>query len=114
MIDNYHFGHIVIDKVAYHKDVIIFPDHVQSNWWREQGHNMKLKDIQHIFDVSELRNLVVGTGQFSVMKIDPDVNQYLKENNINLHAEPTPKAVKIFNRLILIDDGVVGAFHLTC
>jgi hypothetical protein len=37
-IDSYKFGRIVIDGQAYSRDVIILPDRVIRDWWRDSGH----------------------------------------------------------------------------
>ena len=114
MIDLYNFGLIVINKVPYKNDVIVFPDRVEANWWREEGHNLQLADIQKSLDEVHPTALVVGTGKFGIMKISKEVRQYTEERSIKLHAESTEKAVKMYNRLILTDDKILGAFHLTC
>ena len=44
-IDSYHFGQIIINGKKYTSDVIIFPDRVQGDWWRNESHELSLKDI---------------------------------------------------------------------
>ena len=114
MIDAYRFGRIVIEKIPYDRDVLVFPDHVQADWWRKEGHALGLADIQGALEETRPRTLVVGTGRFGLMKVRQDVTDYLQRHDIRLYAEPTEKATKIFNRLLLASDDVVGAFHLTC
>lgn len=114
MIDSYKFGQIIINGEIFNKDVIIFPDHVYSNWWRKEGHLLQLVDIQESLEVLRPQTVVVGTGKFGIMKIDEEVRTYLLENHIELYAEPTTKAVKIYNRIILLNNRVLGTFHLTC
>lgn len=114
MIDGYRFGHIVINRIPYNKDVIVFPDSVQDHWWRRDGHRLVLEDIQEALNKLKPEILIVGLGQMGIMKIDPSLIQFLKKEGITLHAEKTGKAVKIYNRLILLNDKVLGAFHLTC
>ena len=114
MIDSYSFGHIVIDKVPFKNDVIVFPDRVQAEWWRKEGHNLQLVDIQQALEEAQPNTVVVGTGKFGIMNVSLEVEEYLKEQNIRLYAESTEKATKMYNRLILTDDKILGAFHLTC
>ena len=114
MIDSYRFGNIVIDKIVYKNDVIVFPDRVQPEWWRKEGHHLQLEDIRHAIDDSQPRSLVVGTGKFGIMRVSKEVIKYCEDRDIRFYAEATEKAVKIYNRLILTDDKIVGAFHLTC
>lgn len=114
MIDSYNFGHIVVDKISYDKDVIVFPDRVQADWWRKEGHQLQLEDIQDALEEAQPNALVVGMGNSGIMQVSKEVKTYLEERNIKLFAESTEKATKIYNRLILMEDKVLGAFHLTC
>ncbi|MFH1943313.1 MAG: MTH938/NDUFAF3 family protein [bacterium] len=114
MIDSYGFGHIVVDKIPYKNDVIVFTDRVQTEWWRKEGHKLQLEDIEGALDEAQPRALIVGTGKFGIMNVCDDVKKFLIERSITLYAEPTEKAVKIYNRLILTDDKILGVFHLTC
>ena len=114
MIDSYKFGQIIINGEVFNKDVIVFPDHVRSNWWRREGHLLNLEDILESLEALHPQILVIGTGKFGIMKIGSKVKSYLMENHIKLHAEPTDKAIKIYNRIILLNHQILGAFHLTC
>jgi len=42
MIEHYSFGRIVIDGKEYTKDLIIYPDKIRANWWRKEGHKLRL------------------------------------------------------------------------
>ena len=114
MIDGYRFGRIIIDKIPYNQDVIILPDHVESNWWRKEGHQLQLADIQKELEEFHPNILVVGTGKYGIMKVSQEVKDTLREYDIQFFAEPTDKAVKIYNRIILNEANLIGAFHLTC
>ena len=50
MIDLYNFGKIIIDGVKFTKDLIIFPDKINSNWRRKTGHLLTEYDIVAILD----------------------------------------------------------------
>jgi len=114
MIESYGFGHMVIDKFPYDKDLIVFRNQVKSNWWRKEGHKLQFEDIKDILEETQPKVVVVGKGKFGLMRVAQEVEDYLNAHGIKLYAEPTEKAVKIFNRLILTEDKVLGAFHLTC
>lgn len=114
MINGYHFGKIVIDKQAYTGDVIIFPDFVQGNWWRKEGHLLQWEDIAKAVASCAPEIVVVGKGKFGLMRIDSQVKIELEKMKIQLYEESTDKAVKIYNRLLLTGKKVLGAFHLTC
>jgi len=114
MIDDYSFGKMVINNVKYNKDLIILPDSIKYNWWRKESHNLTINDIRDVLESYTPDEFVVGTGKFGLMKIDRDLQNYLKEKKINLHAMPTAKAGKVFNQLYKDGSKVIGAFHLTC
>ena len=114
MIDSYSFGRICIDDKVYVKDVIILPDRIQDNWWRKQGHLLQLEDIKSTVEEAKPEIVVVGMGKFGVMKISPEVKEFLQNQNILLHAEKSDKAVESFNQFASSGKRVLGAFHLTC
>jgi hypothetical protein len=114
MIDSYAFGRIVIDKIPYEKDVIVFPDRVQSGWRRKEGHLLQWEDLLDAIPSFKPEALVVGRGKFGMMRIDRGFEDEILISGITLYAENTDKAVKIFNRLLLAGCKVLGVFHLTC
>lgn len=112
MIDIYHFGNIVIDGQKYTSDVIVYPDKVRSNWWRQEGHRLVPEDIRELVSWKP-EVLIVGTGSMGCMKISPETEELLKAQKIELIAEPTPRACQIFNQ-ISASRRAVAALHLTC
>lgn len=112
MIESYSFGKIKVNSVTYTSDVILFPDHVQSDWWRIAGHKLHLEDIKGILKAKP-EILVVGTGYFGLMKVLPETEEALKHEGIRVIVEKTKKAVKSYNNLSP-SHRVIGAFHLTC
>jgi hypothetical protein len=111
-IDSYHFGQIVINGQKYTSDVIIFPDRVQGDWWREESHKLALKDITEIMNENP-EILLVGTGASGMMRVLPEVEQTAKARNIQLIVQPTGEAWEIYNQLSRTQT-VVAALHLTC
>lgn len=114
MIDEYKFGKMVIDGETYNKDLIITKDRVLSNWWREKGHRLQLKDIKKVLEEQKPEVLIVGTGKFGMMKISDEVKDYLQEQKIELYEKESGKSTQEFNKQINAGKNVVGAFHLTC
>ena len=111
-IDSYHFGQIVINGRKYTSDVIIFPDRVQGDWWRDDSHRLTLKDITGIMNENP-EILLVGTGASGLMRVLPEVEPALKAHNIQLIVQPTGEACEIYNQLSPTQR-VVAALHLTC
>ena len=112
MIESYEFGRIVIGGKRYTTDVIIYPDHVEDNWWREEGHSLSPVDLWAIVQ-AEPEMLVVGTGRSGLMRVLPETEKYLRKQGIKIIAEPTTEAVRIYNQLCQ-STRVVAALHLTC
>lgn len=114
MIDEYDFGLMIVSGKRYTKDLIIHGDRVvKDEWWRREGHELHIEDIKDIVERSKPETLVVGTGYHGLMKIQPKTIEYLESRGVNLIAENTPKAYKIYNEKSKAEDAM-GAFHLTC
>lgn len=112
-IDSYQFGKIVIDGRAYDSDCLIVGDSVYANWWRKQGHLLTTEDLQRVLKAKPAI-LVVGCGSPGLMRISEDTRQTLQQENIELIALDTHKAVKKYNELAEKGDNVAAALHLTC
>jgi hypothetical protein len=111
-IQEYDFGWIKIDGKIYENDLIIFPDRIFTNWWREEGHYLKESDIFEVF-LEKPEVLIIGTGANGLMKIDEGVIKKAKELGIELIIENTYFAVKKFNEMSKIKK-TIAALHLTC
>ncbi|KPJ51168.1 hypothetical protein AMJ40_00770 [candidate division TA06 bacterium DG_26] len=111
-IDEYGFGRIVIDGKKYTTDVVIYPDRVDSSWWRKVGHELRVDDIEEAIrerpDV-----LIVGTGSPGLMKVLPDTRVRLRQEEIELIVMPTEQACHTFNEIVGAKK-VVACLHLTC
>ena len=112
-IDSYQFGKIVIGGRAYNSDCLILGDSVRANWRRKQGHLLTVEDLEPIMAAGP-SILVVGCGALGLMKVSEDIQEVLREHDIELFAANTHKAVARFNELAGKGENVVGALHLTC
>ena len=111
-IEEYGFGRIVIDGKEYAEDVIITPGGVKPNWWRQEGHDVKLFDLADVLDPKP-RLIIIGTGASGMCRVSDEVRSYCNSQEVELVELPTPEAVVEYNEL---DDkaGVLVALHLTC
>ena len=110
-IDHYEFGRIVIDGREETRDLIILPDQVVRDWWRQEGHVLVVDDLGEVLD--ELpTHLVVGTGAAGRMQPDPDTIQQLGDRGVTVEALPTSQAVRRFGELDPASTS--AALHLTC
>lgn len=112
MIDSYSFGSITVDGKSYTSDVIIYPDRVDSSWWRKEGHNLRLEDLQEVLRYQP-EILVIGQGKPGLMKVGSELAGQLTQRGIEVRVAPTAKAVRMYNDLCE-GNKVVAALHLTC
>jgi len=111
-IKNYKFGKIEIDGNKYSNDLIIFPDNITTNWWRDEGHRLQPQDLREVFKYKP-KKLIVGQGYYGFMSISEEVKEKAEEMKIELVAEKSKKACKLFNEEKNKDE-LVFAIHLTC
>jgi hypothetical protein len=112
MIDSYSFGSITVNGRRYTADVIIYPERVNSSWWRREGHNLCMEDLQEVLRYQP-EVLVIGQGKPGLMAVGADLIDQLNQRGIEVHAAATAKAVKLYNQLSP-GKKVVAALHLTC
>lgn len=112
IINHYRFGQITIDGVKYSRDVIIYPERVQDNWWRELGHSLSIEDLPDVL-VTPPEVLVVGRGSVSRMTVPAVTIAELQAAGIEVIAQSTGEACQTYNRLSETRR-VAAALHLTC
>ena len=111
-IDSYEFGAVIIDGQSYRTDLLIWPGRIKPDWWRQEAHLLQLPDVAEALAAAP-QVLVVGTGAYGRMELDPELVSYLRERGIELVAGPTAEACQRLNEL----DGkrlLAAALHLTC
>ncbi|MFL7892970.1 MAG: MTH938/NDUFAF3 family protein [Anaerolineales bacterium] len=111
-IDQYQFGEVIIDGVSYTRDLIILPSGIIPNWWRDEGHLLKLDDLKQVLEVNP-KFLVIGIGESGRMKVSRKVKQALQAAGIGWTALPTGEACQEFN-LRAAEQGLTAVLHLTC
>jgi hypothetical protein len=111
-IDDYRFGKIIINGQLYIKDLIIFPDRILPNWWREHGHSLTMADLNEVITVKP-KVLIIGTGMYGRIKISDKIPQNLQSLDIEVIAERTGKACQIYNQK-QAETEIIAALHLTC
>jgi len=112
VIEHYSFGSITIDGRTYTSDVVIYPGKVDSSWWRKEGHNLQIADLTEVIKAKP-DILIIGTGEYGVMKVPKETISHCESRNIEVHVEQTDRAVELFNQLQK-DKIVIAALHLTC
>ena len=111
-IDRYEFGLIIIDGRTYRQDLLLWPGHLKSDWWRLEGHLLQLPDVADAL-AADPEVLVVGMGQPGNLQVDPELAAYLLDRGIELVARPTREACQVINQLAP-HRRLAAALHLTC
>ncbi len=110
-IEQYRFGHVIVDGQEQTGDVIVLPGRVVGNWWRKEGHELVLEDLAEVAD--ELPEwLVIGTGAFGRMRPDPHTLDALRAQGVEVEVLETADAVRRYEELD--PDHAAAALHLTC
>ena len=112
MIESYKFGQMTINKKIYHSDLIIFKDHIDDQWWRKEGHNLHLDDIREMIN-EKPESIIIGTGFYGLMKVPPEIKEYLESVGIKLIVKKTKDSCDDYN-ILHQNKKVTAAFHLTC
>jgi len=112
-IEKYAFGELCVDGITYRSDVIIYPERVDSSWWRKEGHKLQPADLQAVLAAAP-EVLIVGTGYSGCMQVLPETQKFLKRAGIELVTAPTELACQRFNALRSSKRRVIAALHLTC
>lgn len=111
-VESYSFGEMVVDGEAYTNDLILLPDRVLPNWWRDQGHRLSVADLEEVLD-AQPEVLVVGTGAHGVMEVPQETRRAVEDAGIALEIAQTGDAWRTYNDL-QEERRTAGAFHLTC
>ncbi len=67
---------IVVNGKKYYSDVIVYPDKVSSQWWREEGHLLVPEDLEKVIEAKP-EILIVGTGNLGMMKVPSSTQQWI-------------------------------------
>jgi hypothetical protein len=107
------FGRIAIADKTYTSDVIVAPEQVIDSWWRKEGHNLQIEDLDDIVNAKP-DMLIIGTGYSGRMHVPDETKRYLEERGIKVLQAKTRDAVTAFNQLHTEHARIVAALHLTC
>jgi hypothetical protein len=111
-IERYEFGLIVIDGQSFKNDLLIWPNRIKTDWWRQEAHLLQLDDVAEALAANP-QVLVVGQGEPGKMQVDLALSAYLRDREVELLVHPTREACRVINDL----GGtrrLAAALHLTC
>jgi hypothetical protein len=110
-IQDYRFGHIVVDGRTFEADVIVLPARIVPNWRRRDGHSLCLEDLATVLEDLP-GHLVVGSGHDGRMQPQADAIRALEARGIDVEVLPTEAAVRRFGEHD--PAAAAAALHLTC
>lgn len=111
-IQDYRFGSVTIEGETYQSDVIIYPEKVDSGWWRKEGHRLAVEDLRDAV-AAKPQILIVGKGAYRCMSVPPETEKHIESLGIRLVAANTKEACDAHNKLSETNR-VVTCLHLTC
>ena len=111
-INSYQFGEMVVDGQIHRKDLVILPDGVRPNWWRQQGHRLDVQDLAAVL-AARPEVLIVGTGTPGMMRVPEETRKAVADARIGLQVAPSPEACRLYNAS-RSERRTAAAFHLTC
>jgi hypothetical protein len=111
-IESYEFGKMVVGGQTYRSDVIVYPDSVQRDWWRKEGHRLDIEDLKEVIE-ADPEVVIVGTGCYGRLIVPGELIEEISRQEIELLAFETSAAIESYNN-IAVGKKTVGVFHLTC
>lgn len=91
------FGKVKYDNTVFNQDVLVSTEGDVYERQTDDPMHVTAGELKASLD-PDTKILVVGTGHYGIVKIDPDARAYLKERKIELVAKETTKAVDAYNK----------------
>ena len=116
-IESTTFGTITIDGRTYEHDVVVrLSGEIVK---RKKKLSKKLYGTSHVLSEDEAKFLfekgcdqvVIGSGQMDNVRLSPEAEAYFERKGCEVLLEPTPAAIRTFNRSRAKR---IGLFHVTC
>ncbi len=116
-IDGTEFGSITINGKTYEHDVIIRLSGTVEK--RKKKLSKKQYGTSHIISKAEAKSvfengcdlLIIGAGQDGNVHLSPEASAYFAKNGCEVIVQPTPEAIRSFNRT---HEKKIGLMHVTC
>lgn len=119
MIEDTSFGKVKVEGETYNHDLVIYPDKIIkrkkeiSKSQHGTSHNFtkeEMKEYIENFDHSDIKQVIVGTGQYGKLALLPETEKYLEVNGYSYKQLRTPdledKYLDRRNSLVIV--------HVTC
>jgi hypothetical protein len=116
-INKTSFGSITIDGITYDHDIIIRKNGDIEKRKKKlskaiygTSHTVSLDEMKFVYEEG-IEGIIVGTGQYGVLKLSEEAVNLLSNRKCPLHMFPTPEAINHWNGQ---EGSYIGLFHVTC
>ncbi len=116
-INSTEFGSITISGKTYDHDVVIrLSEQVVKRKKKLSkriygtSHTVSEDEARYVFEKG-CKELIFGTGQYGNAALSPEAAAFLEKKGCRVIAEPTPDAIRTFNKR---GTHKIGLFHVTC
>jgi hypothetical protein len=116
-IDATSFGNITVDGETLDHDIVIRLGGTvkkrKKKLSKQQygtSHTVSLAEAEHIYNASA-EQVIIGTGQYGVLKLSDEAEDFFKDHGCKVQTAPTPDAVKAWNKA---EGKTIAMFHVTC
>jgi hypothetical protein len=117
-IDTTHFGSISVDGKIYEHDIYI---NIQGEVIKRKkklskeiygsSHTVSIKEAEFLYEKGA-EQIIIGTGQYGVLKLSAEAEEFFSENNCKVSLFPTPEALKRWN--LTQTQKSIALIHVTC
>jgi len=111
------FGSITVDGREYDHDILIRLDgsiEKRAKKLSKQvygtSHTLSLAEARHTYQ-AEAERLIIGSGQYGLVTVSPEAQQFFDEQGLAVELAATPEALAAWNQAV---GAVIGLFHVTC
>lgn len=111
------FGSITVEDKAYDFDILINMKGVVSKRKKKlskaiygTSHTLSEDEMKYLYE-DKIDEMIIGTGQYGMVKLSNEAQAYLKKKNCTPVLLPTPEAIHYWNKH---KGNAVGLFHITC
>jgi len=113
-IEGTKFGSITIDRKTYEHDVVIRLSGEVIK--RKKKLSKKYYGTSHVLSTKFVfekgcEQFIIGSGQIGNVHLSPGAEAYFAKKGCKVLLQPTPEAVRVFNKS---QAKKIGLFHVTC
>ena len=112
MIEEHKFGSFIVNGKQYLGDIKIIDTRVKY-WDDREHHELKLKDLREILDISP-DVIVIGTGNSGYLEVPSELKDFIRLRRIDLIIDKNMNAIDKFNKALIQKKTVGAIFHATC